>query len=107
MEYLSRNIKIRKKDKSFDEIRIDWIDGMRLSFRFFKKDKPDEDIVINFTKEESEKIRKTLKEKINEEFIKRLKEEFPEKVRTINTDFIFDVWTIIDKLARENYARKN
>jgi uncharacterized protein YpiB (UPF0302 family) len=70
MEYLSRKIKIRKKEKSFNEIRVDWIDGMRLSLRFFNKEEPDEDIVINFTKEESEKIQRVVRKKssiLNEE----------------------------------------
>jgi len=62
MEYLNRRISIEKSEKAeTDEIRIDWIDGMRLSLRFFKKEEPDKDIVINFTKDETEKIKRVLR----------------------------------------------
>jgi len=62
MEYIKRKIKIEELSKIEKKtMRIDIIDGMRMSLRFVDEDKT-KDIVLNFTKEETEKISKILKE---------------------------------------------
>jgi hypothetical protein len=60
MEYLNRKIKIKQKDSVPNVLRVDIIDGMRLSLRFLNDEDPDDDIVINFTKEETDKIKRVL-----------------------------------------------
>jgi hypothetical protein len=65
MEYLNRKIKIKQKDTTQNVLRVDMIDGLRMSLRFLEIDNPNEDIVINFTKEETDKIKRVLNERTN------------------------------------------
>lgn len=62
MEYLNRKIKIKQKDTTQNVLRVDIIDGMRLSLRFYNDEDPDDDIVINFTKDETEKIKRVIQQ---------------------------------------------
>jgi len=61
MEYINRKIKINKKETSQGELRVDITDGIRLSIRMVDKKDLNNDILINFTKEETEKIKRVLK----------------------------------------------
>ncbi len=73
MQVLEREIILKKEEQIIDiaNFRIDMIDNCRLSIRMKKKDttipktgkklKKREDVVINFTREETEKIKRCLK----------------------------------------------
>lgn len=56
MEYLKRKIKTDREENQ-DPMSVSIINGVRLSLRFCEKDKPEKDIVINFTEKETDKIR--------------------------------------------------
>ena len=62
MEYLERITELKKKTTLLKdtEMKVDLIDGIRLSLRFVNKETPDQDILINLTKEETEKIKRVL-----------------------------------------------
>jgi len=60
MEVLKRDIKHKLKETSHDEMHCSLIDGIRLSCRWAEKDETEEDIVINFTRAETDKIIKLL-----------------------------------------------
>jgi hypothetical protein len=67
MEYINRKIKIKQRDTSQHDLRIDWIDNMRLSLRFVDTEDKENEILINFTKDETAKIIYVLREKIEKE----------------------------------------
>jgi len=58
MQILKRKLKI-EEEKFEDIMHGSLIDGIRLSLRWAKKEKSN-DLVINFTREETEKIKKIL-----------------------------------------------
>lgn len=60
MQYIKRKIKsdVEVNQKT---MTISLINGVRLSLRFADKEKPETDIVINFTKEETERIMRVIK----------------------------------------------
>jgi len=60
MQILKR--KIKTEEESSEEIMHgSLIDGNRLSLRWVSSKNPNKDLVINFTREETEKIKKILK----------------------------------------------
>ena len=60
MQILKR--KIKTEEESSEEIMHgSLIDGNRLSLRWVNSKNPNKDLVINFTREETEKIKKILK----------------------------------------------
>jgi len=63
MEYLERITELKKKTTLLKDtdMKVDLIDGIRLSLRFVNKETPDQDTLINLTKEETEKIKRCLR----------------------------------------------
>ena len=58
MEYLKRKIKCEREETQ-ETMTVSMIDGIRLSIRWAKK--PEEDVVLNFTREETRKIKELLR----------------------------------------------
>lgn len=59
MEYLKREVKSERKECQ-ENMTISLIDGIRLCLRWADKENPEEDIVMNFTQAETDKIIKLL-----------------------------------------------
>lgn len=56
MEYLKRKIKVDKEETQ-ETMTVSMIDGIRLSIRWANKEKPDQDIVLNLTVDETKKVK--------------------------------------------------
>jgi len=59
MQLLKRKIKIEEEMKVQDQMRVDITDGCRVSLRFSDKSKK-ADLVMNLTREETDKLRRCL-----------------------------------------------
>jgi len=62
MQLLKRNITYKEKTETHNTIRIDIIDAKRISLRFPTKNtnKTTQDIIINLTTEETNKLKKII-----------------------------------------------
>jgi len=60
MEYLKRKIKVEREENQ-ETMSSSLINGVRLSIRWADKEKPETDVVLNFTTEETKQIKKVLK----------------------------------------------
>jgi len=60
MEFLQRKIKSEKAEDQ-NNMNISLINGIRLSCRWAEEEKPEKDVVINFTISETKKIIKLLR----------------------------------------------
>jgi len=60
MEYLKRKLKVEREENQ-ETMSSSLINGIRLSIRWADKEKPETDVVLNFTAEETKKIKNVLK----------------------------------------------
>lgn len=56
MEILKRKLKVEREENQ-NTMTVSLINGVRLSMRFANKETPENDLVINFTTGETEKLR--------------------------------------------------